>query len=158
SALFRHVRQGPKSLSIRRGSRRPGRACEKAELDECVVRGHGRRYTVYFDSAIQLAHAVVVQPTTQLIERVDRTWILRCKLPIDDGGRCVGGKKPAIAPENDEVIPRDRSVGRIAVDDVALARRKRLVFHRRAERLHGLEVETVRALEARKSIGAPNEV
>ena len=62
----------------------------------------------------------------------------------------VGRKEVSIVGQHDEVVPRDQSVGRIAVDDVDLPGGQRLIFHRRPKRPHVAKAQPVRRLQSRE--------
>ena len=72
--------------------------------------------------------------------------------------RLVRRKEVAIVVEHDEVVARDQSVRRVAVDDVDLAGGERLILHRRTERANIREVDAVGALESGQAIGATDEI
>ena len=64
----------------------------------------------------------------------------------------------AIVAKHREVVPRDQSVGRIAVDDVDLPGGERLILDRRSERTHLAEMQIVGMLKSDETVGSSDEV
>ena len=138
--------------------RRAGRRRYQTEISKRVVSNRCDRSSVDFDSLVEATHPRLIDPTTQLGESDKRLRHLGGEPWSDERGRLVRRKEMSVVVEDDEVVSRDQSVSRIAVDDVDLPCGERLIFHRRTEDANIGEMQAVRALKSRETIRASNEI
>ncbi len=121
-----------------------------------ATRGHG--FSLDLDALVQRAHPRDVDLTAELLERGDRARLGRGKPRAHERRGFVWREEMAIVAKHREVVARDQSVGRVAVDDVDLPGGERLILDRRSERTHVAKVQIVGVLKSDETVGSSDEI
>ena len=141
-----------------RAELRAGRRGGEPELDQRIARDPPDRLSIHLESPVEPAHGRLVEPAAQLGQRRDRGRPPRGEIAAHQGRRLVGRKEPLVVSQHHQIVPRDETVGGVAVDHVHLGCGQRLILHRGKQRPHLGESHAVGSSEAGKPVRPSDEI
>ncbi len=157
-SLVHEVLHQRRATLARRQLRRRRDRADESEWRERVARHGAHGFSFDLDALVQRAHPRDVDLPAELLERGDRARLGRGQARADERRGLVGREEVAIVAEHREVVPRDQSVGRVAVDDVDLPGGERLILDRRTERTHLAKMQIVGMLKSDEAVGSSDEI
>src|SRR5690349_17124149 len=88
------------------------------------------RDAIHFDPAVQTAHLGLGEQPAQLAQHPDRARRVPHQRRARNPGSLVRREKSAIVLENHQIVSSNESIGGVAVDNIDLPRRERLILDR----------------------------
>src|SRR3954466_776041 len=131
---------------------------EQAQRRQLVARDPLHILTIDLHPAIQLTHRPLVEQSTQQSEGGHSRGRLPVQ-PVGDQRRClVRWKEMPVVDERHQIVARQQSVGRIAIDYIDRSRGQCLILYCRRQWLHLARSEAVDSRQSYEAIASADEV
>ncbi len=111
-----------------------------------------------FELSIERPHARDVDAIRQLAQRQHRARCIAEQRRPNHRDRLVRRERVSIVAEHHDLVPLDRPVGLVPVDDIDGTLDQRLILHRRQQRLDLGEVQAIHPAERGQSIGPSDKI